>query len=201
MSLKKIAFLLLFAVCGFSNAATTNYNLDPLHTYVEWRISHFGFSYPSGKWMVESGVLNLDEKKITNSSVQAAIQIEDLQTGVQKLDEHLMTNQFFDAAKFPAAIFVSTSVKQKSTNKLIVNGNLTVHGVTKPVTLNVTINKIGMHPVSLHKTAGFSATAKIKRSDFGINAYLPGLGDNVEITIGAEAVLPNESDTKQLKQN
>lgn len=196
MSFKENLTLLLCLVCGFAGAANQDYNLDPLHTNVTWHISHFGFSHPSGKWEVESGVLSLDEKKLANSSVNVNIQVDNLQTGIPKLDEHLMSNQFFDAAKFPNATFVSTKVQQKSATKLLVFGNLTVHGITKLVTLNVIINKIGMSPISFHKTVGFSAATQIKRSDFGMKAYLPGLGDNVDIAIEGEAMLPSEADNR-----
>jgi len=190
MQLKNILVIMLFIFSGFAYADAQIYILDPIHTSVAWRISHFGFSYPSGKWMVESGEINLDEKNLSNSKVTATIQIDDVTSGVQKLDQELIGNQFFDAAKFPRAVFTSTSVKQKSINKLTVIGNLTMHGVTKPVTLNVTVNKIGTRPIIIRKGAGFSATAKIKRSDFGMKAYLPGLGDEVDLSIEAEAAVP-----------
>jgi polyisoprenoid-binding protein YceI len=183
-----IAILFLISSCVYS--VPMIYNLDPLHTSVGWSISHFGFSNPSGKWMVDGGILTLDEQNLKNSKVMATIQIDDITSGIQKLDQALTGNQFFDTAKFPTAVFVSTNVQQKSASKLVVIGNLTLHGVTRPVTLYVTLNKIATHPISMQKTAGFSATAKIKRSDFGMKAYLPGLGDVVNLLIEVEAALP-----------
>lgn len=190
MLFKKILVIMLFIISAFAYADAQVYNLDPSHTGVTWSVSHFGFSHPSGKWMIESGEIVLDEKNFNNSKVTATIQIDDVISGIQKLDQELIGNQFFDAAKFPKAVFTSTSVKQKSANKLTVIGDLTMHGVTKPVSLDVTVNKIGIRPITMLKGAGFSATAKIKRSDFGIKAYLPGLGDVVDLSIEVEASVP-----------
>ncbi len=187
---RKLLFLIPLIIGSFAYADTQVYNLDPLHTSVTWRVSHFDFSYPSGKWMIESGEIALDENNLKNSKVTATIQVDDVMSGIQKLDQELIGNQFFDAAKFPKAVFTSTNVKQKSASKLIVIGDLTMHGVTKPVTLNVTINKIGIRPIIMRKGAGFSATAKIKRSDFGMKSYLPGLGDMVDLSIEVEAAVP-----------
>jgi len=187
---KKLLFIVSLIIGGFAYADAQVYNLDPSHTSVTWRISHFDFSHPSGKWMVESGEIALDETNLNNSKVTATIQVDDVISGIPKLDQELIGNQFFDAAKFPKAVFISTSVKQKSANKLTVIGDLTMHGVTKPVTLDVTINKIGIRPITMLKAAGFSAIAKIKRSDFGIKAYLPGLGDVVDLSIEVEASVP-----------
>ncbi len=190
---------LIFALSILSTsvfAETRIYNMDPLHTSVTWHVSHFGFSNPSGKWMVESGVIMLDENNMSKSKVNATIEISDLDSGIQKLDEHLLSSQFLDASQFPYATFISTNIKQMSKHKLIVNGLLTLHGVTKPVTLNVTFNQLTLHPINLHKTAGFSATGHIKRSDFGIKAYLPGLGDDLTLSIETEAILASESSAK-----
>lgn len=190
MQFKKTLFILMFLMSGFAYSEATVYNIDPLHTSVTWHISHFGFSNPSGKWMVESGILILDEKNLNNSKVSATIQIDDINSGIQKLDNELIGNQFFNATQFPTAVFKSVRVKQVKASKLLVLGDLTLHGVTKPVTLDVTLNKIAVHPMAMRRAAGFSATAKIKRSDFGIKAYLPGLGDMVDLLIDVEAVVP-----------
>ena len=102
-------------------------------------------------------------------------------TGLPKLNEHLLGDSFFDVAKFPTATFVSTKVDVTSKTTAKVTGDLTLHGVTKPVVLDVTLNKIGEN-MKKQKTAGFSATATIKRSDFGMTAYLPALGDEVKLS-------------------
>jgi polyisoprenoid-binding protein YceI len=166
--------------------AADTYTLDPNHTYVMWHINHFGFSNPSGKWMAD-GSLTLDEAKPENSKVNVIIHTDMLTTGLPELDKHLKSPLFFDVQKFPTAKFVSTKVDVTSKTTATVTGNLTVHGVTKPVTLDVTLNKTGVNPISNKPSAGFSATGKIQRSDFGISAYLPGLSDEVVLDIQAEA--------------
>lgn len=171
-----------------AEAATESYTLDPSHSYVEWHISHFGFSSPSGKWTAE-GTLTLDEAKPKNSKINVTVPIDSLVTGVVKLDEHLKDKDFFDVSQYPTAAFVSDKVEMIGKNKAKVYGMLTVHGVSKPITLNVSLNKIGESPITHKKTAGFTATTTLKRSDFGISKYAPGLGDEVKINIEAEAVV------------
>ena len=175
-------------VCASAYAADT-YNIDGSHTNVEWSIDHFGFSKPNGKFSAQEGQLVLDTAKPENSTVNVTFRIDSLVTGVAKLDEHLKSKDFFDAAQFPTASFASTKVEVTGKDTALVHGNLTLHGVTKPVTLNVHLNK--MAPNMMKKqTAGFSAAATIKRSDFGISAYLPDLGNDIALNIQAEANQP-----------
>ena len=151
-----------------------------------WHVSHFGFSSPSGKWLA-NGTLILDETKPQNSKVDVTIQMDSLSTGIEKLDKHLKSKDFFDASQFPTATFVSNKVSVTGKKTAKVYGTLTVHGVSKPVVLDVTLNKMGVGPISNKKTVGFTAKTELKRSDFGVKAYLPGLSDLVKINIEAEA--------------
>lgn len=176
-------FILLYALSV--NAADT-YTLDPTHTYASWQVSHFGFSSPSGKWMAK-GTLEIDKDKPQNSKLNVTINMADLATGLAELDEHLKGDLFFDVKKFPTATFVSNKVVMTGKNSAKVTGTLTVHGVSKPVTLNVTLNKMGVNLLSDKMTMGFSANTQLNRSDFGINTLLPGVGDKVIIHIEAEA--------------
>lgn len=168
--------------------AADTYKLDASHTAVTWHISHFGFSSPSGKFMNVDGTLELDEANPASSKVNVTIPVADIDTGVAKLDEHLKADQFFDTAKYPTAVFVSDKVEMTGKDTANVHGALTLHGVTKPVVLKVRLNKIGNNMMN-KKTAGFSAVASLKRSDFGMTTYLPGLGDDVTIDIESEANL------------
>jgi len=169
-----------------SAQASDTYTLDPGHSYVLWRISHFGFSNPTGKWYA-NGTIILDETKPENSQVKVTIDTATIDTGIPKLDEHLKSKDFFDVKEYPTATFVSNKVKMTGKDSAKVFGTLTLHGVSKPVVLDVKLNKLGMNPVSNKFTAGFSAKTTLKRSDFGIKAYLPGLGDEVKIDIESEA--------------
>jgi polyisoprenoid-binding protein YceI len=165
--------------------AADTFTLDPSHTYVQWYINHFGFSNPSGKWMA-SGTVKLDEKNPQDSKVTATIKIADIVTGIKELDKHLQEKSFFDTAHFPTATFVSNKVDITGHDQATVYGILTLHGVSKPITLKVKLNKMGANPISNKQAVGFSATTQIKRSDFGMNAYLPDLSDEVKINIEAE---------------
>ena len=182
---KIILFMLLLFPSTFVFSAD-EYTLDPMHTYVLWHINHFGFSNPSGKWLAQ-GKLVLDEAKPQNSKVNATIQIASLVTGIAELDKHLMGPLFFDATQFPTATFVSDKVNLTGKKTAKVHGMLTVHGVSKPVSLDVTLNKIGENPISNKMSVGFSAVTTIKRSDYGITTLLPGLSDEVKLNIEAEA--------------
>lgn len=168
------------------SAQPVEYTIDPMHTFVLWHINHFDFSNPSGKWYAE-GTLSYDKDKIENSKVNIKINVADMVTGIKKLDEHLKGKEFFDVAQFPTATFVSDKVEAIDSKTAKVSGKLTVRGVSKPVILEVKLNKQGMSPVSNKETIGFSAHTEVKRSDFDMKAFLPGLGDNVKLDIEVEA--------------
>ena len=190
LSRKIIPGLALGAALFFAQAmpafAADTYKLDPAHTAVTWHISHFGFSSPSGKFMNADGTVTLDQENPANSKVSVTIPVAEIDSGVAKLDEHLKGKDFFDVETYPTATFVSTAVDVTGKDTAVVHGNLTIHGVTKPVDLNVHVNKIGENMFK-KQTAGFTATANIKRSDFGMTAYLPGLGDDIQLDIESEA--------------
>ena len=177
------AFLMIFS--GIARAADT-YTLDTNHTNIVWYINHFGFSNPSGKFTKVEGTLVLDESNPSNSKVNVTLSPANIESGIDKLDEHLKGKDFFDVDQFPEATFVSTSVDVTGKDTAKVTGTLTLHGVSKPIVLDVKLNKIGTNMMN-KKTAGFSATTTIKRSDFGISAYLPALGDDVKVSIESEA--------------
>lgn len=186
MQLTKWMLPALFALAIPYTYAADKYILDDSHTFVGWSISHFGYSHPTGKWMAK-GTMELDKDKPQDSKVEATIKVGDIITGIPKLDHHLKGEEFFDVDKYPTATFVSTKVITTSKDTAKVEGNLTLHGVTRPVTLDVKLNKAEVSPMTNKMTAGFSATATISRSEFGIKAYTPGLGDEVKLTIEAEA--------------
>lgn len=165
------------------------YTLDPTHTdvLVEW--THFGFSKPSAHFGITEGKLVYDADDASKSSVEVTIPVTAIDTFVPKLDEHLKGADFFDAGKFPTATFKSTSVAAAGTNKLTVTGDLTVKGITKPVTLDVTLNGAGEHPMAKKQAIGFSATGTIKRTDFGVGAYAPNVSDDVQLRITTEGTL------------
>ncbi|ASQ45222.1 YceI family protein [Legionella clemsonensis] len=187
-----LSSILLLPVFSFSAFCAEKLILDNQHSYVLWQVKHLGFSTQSGKWYV-NGTLILDKEKPENSKVEATIKIADMVTGIAELDKHLKAKLFFDAQRFPTATFVSNKVEVVSDNSAKVSGMLTLHGVSKPVVLDVTLNKVGKNPINERMTVGFSATTTINRSDFGINAFIPKVGDEVKITIEAEAYKADEA--------
>lgn len=168
-------------------AAPETYTIDPNHTNVIWFANHFGFSNPSGKFAAVSGTLTLDEANPANSKVSVSIATATLMTGIAKFDEHLKSADFFDVAQYPAANFVSNQVEITGSDTAKVHGTLTLRGVAKPVVLDVKLNKIGEFPMNHKKTAGFSASTILKRSDFGMSYGLPGVADDVKVIIESEA--------------
>jgi polyisoprenoid-binding protein YceI len=166
--------------------AAEKFVLDNQHSYLLWEIEHLGFSKQVGKWYVD-GFVVLDKEHPDKSKVEAIINMANIVTGIPELDKHLKAKGFFDVNAFPKATFVSNKVDVINDTSAKVTGTLTLHGVSKPVTLMVTMNKVGKNPINEKMGVGFTATTTIKRSDFGINAFLPNLGDEVTIQIGAEA--------------
>ncbi len=166
------------------------YVLDKAHGKITWTIDHLGFSDYMGQFADVNANLKLDPANPQNSTVDAVVNMDSLGTLNPKLDEHLRSDQFFDVKKFPTAKFVSTGVSISGDRTGTITGNLTLHGVTKPIVLTAAFNAAGMDPVSHEYKIGFTGSATIKRSDFGLNAYLPVLGDDVALDIEAEFVAP-----------
>jgi len=183
--LPKILSLIIAIIPAVGYCEATEYTLDKSHTSVNWQISHFDFSNYYGKWEA-TGKLLFDKEKPQNSKVEVDVKIDEMVTGNDKLNKHLKGADFFDESKYPEAKFVSNKVVVKNGKVTKVEGNLTLRGVTKPVVLEVVSEKIGKNMAD-KETVGFSAKTKIKRSDFGMTKYLPGLGDEVTLNIEVEA--------------
>lgn len=186
----KMKTLLLAGLLAFATVpafAADAYKVDPTHTQVEFTYSHFGFSNITGRFDRVEADFQFDPADPVASSVKVTIPVDSITTGVEKLDEHLLSPDFFDAAQFPTATFTSTAVTEKGEGKLAVAGNLTIHGVTRPVVMDVTINKVAEHPMSKKPAAGFDASFDIKRSEFGVGGYAPAVSDEVRIEITVEA--------------
>jgi polyisoprenoid-binding protein YceI len=172
-----------------ASAFATQYTFDPNHTQVQFVWNHFGFSNLTGQFGKVEGTVDFDAADPSKASASATIQMASVDSNIKKLDGELVGADYFDAAKFPTATFKSTNVTKGSTpDHLTVAGDLTLHGVTKPVTLDVTVVKVGDHPMKKAPAAGFAATTTIKRSDFGITKYVPMVGDEVKINIVSEAI-------------
>ncbi|KTT76265.1 YceI family protein [Sphingomonas endophytica] len=168
-----------------SRVTAGTYQVDPAHTQVTWEVNHMGFSMLQGQFGAQGGSITIDPKKPAATKVDVTFAINDLSVTTAKFAEHLKSGDFFDAAQHPTARFVSTSVTPRGATRATMTGDLTIKGVTKPVTLDVTFVGAGTNPMSKKTNLGFTATGTIKRSDFGVGAYAPVVSDNVKLTVQA----------------
>jgi polyisoprenoid-binding protein YceI len=188
----RFALALSLALAVAPLGATT-YTIEPDYTQCVFRWNHLGFSNPAAQFSQGQGTLEFDPMDPTRASVQVTIPLSSLNTGVPALDEHLRSEDFFEVAKFPTATFRSSKVERgASKDRLKVTGELNLHGVTKPVTLDVTILGVGVNPRTQLPTVGFDATTTLKRSDFGLGAFVPQVGDEIRVQITSQAVEPKK---------
>lgn len=166
-----------------------SYVVEKNHTQIRWSVSHFGFNDYFGLFGEPTGTLELDPKKPNAAKVSIDIPINQVATSSKGLTDHLQrpgkdgkAADFFDVAAHPSAKFVSTSVVANGTTAKI-NGNLTLNGVTKPVTLEAKFSGAGVNPYSKKATVGFHATTMIKRSNWGMTMGVPVIGDEVKLDI------------------
>ena len=192
--MKPVSFLrpaILFAgltlAAATANAQSAAWKIDPAHSGIEFKIRHMRVSNVRGTLSKPSGVIQLDEKDITKSSVEATIDATTVNTNNDARDKHLKSPDFFDVEKFPTITFKSTSFS-KSGGKLQMTGDLTLVGVTKPVTLTVDGPAAPQKGPRGGMVSGFSATGTIHRKDFnfGSKYSAPMLGDDVDFTIDIE---------------
>ncbi|KRG68613.1 YceI family protein [Pseudoxanthomonas dokdonensis] len=191
---KTLLFAALFAFAGSALAAPVSYKIDPNHTDVIAQWSHFGFSNPSAHFGQADGTIVYDADDIPASSVQVTLPLSGLNSFVADFDAHLRSGDFFEAEKYPAATFKSTRVESAGGNKLKVTGDLTIKDITKPVTLDVTLNKAAEQPMAKRAAIGFDATATVLRSDFGLGKFVPNVSDEVTLRITTEAMVPKPAE-------
>ena len=167
--------------------AADTFALDPAHTQTVFMINHLGYSTITGSFHDLKGTLSLDQKAPEQSSVEVTIGTSSVDTGFQPRDDVLRSKTFFDAADFPTMTFKSTRVVVTGKGTADILGSLTMLGVTKPVVLKTLFNRLAPDQMRNNAVAvGFTGTTTIKRSDFGMKAYLPYLGDEVNITVNFE---------------
>jgi polyisoprenoid-binding protein YceI len=188
--LRKLLIALL--TLASSPILATSYTLEPNYTQVIFWWNHLGFSDPGAQLGQGAGTLEYDPAEPTRSSVVVTIPLSSLSTGVPDLDEHLRSNDFFETDKFKNAFFKSTKVENGAAkDRLRVTGDLDLHGISKAVTLDVTLLKIGTNPRTHLPTIGFDATATLKRSDFGLGKFVPQVGDAIQLRITSQAAEAN----------
>lgn len=183
---------LVVAAVLASSAFAGEWTLDSAHSSAQFSVKHMMVSTVRGEFQKISGTVSVDEKDVTKSKVNVTIDPASINTRQEKRDEHLRSADFFDVAQYPTMTFVSTKVQKGKAGKLKVTGDLTMHGVTKPVTLDVdALSKPVKNPWG-QTVLGFSATGKLNRKDFGLN-WNKGLeaggvlvGDEIALVIDGE---------------
>jgi polyisoprenoid-binding protein YceI len=187
-----LAFALALGLPALAAAEATTYEIDPAHSNSTFAVKHLVVSTVRGGFGKTTGTINIDDKDLSKSSVQATIDVNTIDTRVEDRDKHLKSPDFFDASQYPTITFKSTKVQKAGGDKLKVTGDLTIKSQTKPVTLDATYSK----PVTGMKgetRRAFSATGKLNRKDYGLTWSKtveagPVVGDLVQISIDVEAV-------------
>ncbi|MBL1264399.1 YceI family protein [Methylomicrobium sp. RS1] len=186
---------LLFALFAAAVSAVTStaraetYTVDPRHTFPSFEIDHLGFSIQRGRFNQTEGKIALEPASPAGGSIDVAIDAASISTGLPELEKHLRGEDFLDVARFPKILFKSKQLIFDNQGQLIgAKGELTLHGVTKPVHLAVDRFHCGMNLISMKNVCGANATATIKRSDFGVDKYAPALADEVNVIIQIEAI-------------
>ena len=187
--MKRLALVTaLAAFAATAQAAPSTYNIDNSHTYPHFSYSHLGYSTQTHKFDKTSGkvVMDFDAK---TGSVDVTIDATSVNTGFALFNEHIQAEDFFHTAKYPTITFKSSDMKFKGNKPVSVAGDLTIKGVTKPVTLEITHFKCMPHPMLKAPACGANATTQVKRSEFGMGKNAPFVSDEVTLTLAIEAVM------------
>lgn len=185
--MKSLLALAALALVATTAQAADTYEIEPTHTFARFSISHLGLSTTQGRFDRTSGTITLDPAKKTGS-VEAVIDATSISTGVAKLDEHLKKPDFFDTAQYPTIVFKSNTFRFKGEAVDEVVGELTMHGVTKPVTLKAEHFICTAHPMRKIPVCAGDFSTTIQRSDWGISTYSPNVGESVTLSIQVEAL-------------
>jgi len=186
--MKRLALFAALAAASVAvQAAPVTYTIDNSHTYPHFTYNHLGFSNQTHKFDKTSGTVVLDRKAKTGS-VDVTIYATSVNTGYALFNEHIQAADYFDTTVYPTLTFKSTGMKFKGDQPVSVAGNLTIKGVTKPVTLKITHFKCQPHPMLKVEACGANATTQVKRSEFNMGKNVPFVSDEVTLTIAIEAV-------------
>jgi polyisoprenoid-binding protein YceI len=186
--MKKLAVLVFATALSTAAAAAPEvYVLDADHTFPRFEYNHLGYSTQLSRFDKTTGKIIFD-KQAKAGSVDVTIDMKSVNTGSALFNEHIQGDEFLDTARFPTATFKSTRVHFDGDKPSRIDGNLTLKGITKPVTLTVTSFQSAMHPLAKKEAIGANATTKIKRSDFKADKYAPYVSDELTLTIAMEAL-------------
>ncbi|OAI14606.1 hypothetical protein A1507_15045 [Methylomonas koyamae] len=175
------------SLCSCAVLAADSYTIDSRHTFPSFEINHLGFSTQRGRFNETSGKVLLDTAAASGSIV-VSVNTSSISTGLAELEQHLRGPDFLDSAKYPVMSFKSNRLIFQGEALVGADGVLTLHGVSKPVRLEVQHFYCGINPLRMKYSCGADASATIKRSEFGVDKYVPAVADQVKVLIQVEAV-------------
>jgi polyisoprenoid-binding protein YceI len=178
-------------------AATDNYRYDTVHSQIVFSIDHDGFSRPLGRLHIAQGSLRFDPDDWSKSSTELDIDMHSLDMGDAAWNEAACKSSLLDCKTYPTAHFTSTSVERKDDTHGVLHGTLTLHGVSQPIDVPFRVNRVGKTIYGLHTVAGFSATATLDRTAFGINGFPNAIGHNVAMWFELEGIRDSSSNDKE----
>jgi polyisoprenoid-binding protein YceI len=188
--------LALLLSAPMAQAAPHDYRIDPVHSRIVFTIDHLGFSSAIGTFSAPDGWVRFDPRDWGSAQVEVEIPVARIDLGDTDWNERMLRRGFFDAQRHPRARFVSTRIEPLDATHALIHGELTLRGVTRPISLDARLNRRGRHPLTLRQTAGFSAVTAFNRSDFGMNAWKSMVGDRVELRIEVEATRGRSAETE-----
>lgn len=179
---------LLLALTGAAAAAPETYRFDPVHTQIWFSAAHQGFSHPLGRLRVKDGWFAFDAEDWSASRVDVTIDLASADLGDEKWNRAVLSGQLLDVERWPTARYVSRSVEKKSDNSGVIHGELQFRGENQPVDVAFTLNRVANDPYSFKRKAGFSATATLQRSAFGMKRYAEVVGEDVSLRFEIEGI-------------
>lgn len=186
MRSSRLTGLLLAAAIAPALALPASYTPDPTHTYVYFEVGHLGYSIQRGRFEQVAGKIRLDGAA-QQGTLDIVVSAASVTTGFAQRDEQLRGVEFFNVARFPTVTFRSTDMKFVGERPISAKGVLTLLGISKPVELKISQFYCAPHPMSKKEMCGAEANVSIKRSEYGMNRYLPGIGDEVKLAVQIEA--------------
>ena len=189
--MKKVLLLVVLICGGYCFAETQTWQIDPMHTAAQFSVRHMGISTVRGIFEKTSGTVTFDPANPSSAVIDVTIDANTVNTRVDRRDNDLRSANFFDSAKFPAITFKSKRVEPAGAGKLKITGDLTIHGVTKEVVLDVDGPSAAISDPMGNSRMGASASTKISRKDFGVNGAAAMVGDEIEIVLDVEMIKPH----------
>lgn len=183
--MKHFIFSLFIFACQTAFSAET-LTIDPSHSVVAFNWNHFGFARQAARFEKLEGKVVLDQNDIQKSSVTVRIPLEGLRTAIEFLDRRLKKDEFFAADRYPDITFTSKEVIKGPNDTLRITGDLSLHGITKSIVLQAKVNKIQPASAVEPARAGFEATAMLRRTDYGVDKYVPAVSDEISVSISLE---------------